>query len=200
MLVRIRLDEQVAPAVRKRQPAGMSCRNRGRREDPRAGRIGSTRIPAEMRYVRRVLQPGETVVYETKVHWWIYFHAIWLLFTAVVLVAISVGIRPEMSLALRIGAALLVLIALPTWLRAFIRRATTELAVTSRRVIHKEGLFRRNTFEMNLSQVESVGVNQSILGRIFGFGELSIFGSGAHRQAIPIISDPLTFRSHITAA
>ena len=153
-----------------------------------------------MRYVARVLQPGETTVYQTKVHWWIYSRAVFLIFIAIVLVVISLNTQPELSLALKIGALLVALIALPIWLRAFIRRATTELAVTSRRVIHKEGLFRRNTFEMNLSQVESVGVYQSILGRIFGFGELSIFGSGAHRQAIPIISDPLTFRSHITAA
>jgi uncharacterized membrane protein YdbT with pleckstrin-like domain len=153
-----------------------------------------------MRYVTRVLQPGESVVYQTKVHWWIYLRAVSLILIAIVLAAISVNTRPELRLALRIGAVLVTVVALPILLRAFIRRATTELAVTSRRVIHKEGLFRRNTFEMNLSQVESVGVNQSILGRIFGFGELSIFGSGAHRQAIPIISDPLTFRSHITAA
>jgi uncharacterized membrane protein YdbT with pleckstrin-like domain len=85
------------------------------------------------------------------------------------------------------------------WLRAFIDRATTEFAVTSRRVIYKDGLLRRRTVEMNLAAVESVDVVQSILGRILGFGEVRIHGTGGSWEPYPTISDPLTFRSHITA-
>src|SRR4029077_1581283 len=111
----------------------------------------------------------------------------------------SLFVTPEVGIALIIAAGIFLLIALPAFIRAFIARATTELAVTSRRIIHKTGLFRRRTFEMNVSQVESVGVDQSILGRIFGFGEVAIYGSGGNPQRIPTISDPLSFRSHVTA-
>jgi uncharacterized membrane protein YdbT with pleckstrin-like domain len=152
-----------------------------------------------MSYLSRVLQPGETVLYETKLHWWIYLPAFGPLILSVALAVGYFFAPPQFSLALLIAAGIFVLIALPVLLRAFIARATTELAVTSRRVIHKTGLFRRHTFEMNVSQVESVGVEQSILGRIFGFGELSIYGAGGNPQRIPTISDPLGFRSHVTA-
>ena len=152
-----------------------------------------------MSYVARVLQPGETVLYETKLHWWIYLPAIGPLVLSAALAAGSLFATPELGLALIVGAGIFLLLAIPTFLRAFIARATTELGVTSKRVIHKTGLFRRHTFEMNVSQVESVGVEQSILGRIFGFGELAIYGAGGNPQRIPTISDPLNFRSHVTA-
>jgi len=152
-----------------------------------------------MSYVAQVLQPGENVLYATKLHWWIYLPAIGPLLLSAILAIGSFFTTPEFGLALLIGAGIFFLIAIPALIRAFIARATTELAVTSRRIIHKTGLFRRRTFEMNVSQVESVGVEQSILGRIFGFGELAIYGAGGNPQRIPTISDPLSFRSHVTA-
>jgi uncharacterized membrane protein YdbT with pleckstrin-like domain len=152
-----------------------------------------------MSYVERVLQPGEDVLYATKLHWWIYLPAIGPLILSAALGLGSLFVTPELGIALIIAAGIFLVIAIPGFIRAFIARATTELAVTSRRVIHKTGLFRRRTFEMNVSQVESVGVEQSILGRIFGFGELAIYGAGGNPQRIPTISDPLSFRSHVTA-
>jgi uncharacterized membrane protein YdbT with pleckstrin-like domain len=152
-----------------------------------------------MSYVAQVLQPGETVLYSTKLHWWIYLPAIGPLLVSAILAIGSFFTTPELGLALLVGAGIFLVIAIPALIRAFIARATTELAVTSRRIIHKTGLFRRRTFEMNVSQVESVGVEQSILGRIFGFGEVAIYGLGGNPQRIPTISDPLSFRSHVTA-
>src|SRR5438034_9016084 len=127
-----------------------------------------------MSYVAQVLQPGETVLYATKLHWWIYLPAIGPLLLSAVLAIGSFFTTPELGLALLVAAGIFLVITIPAFVRAFVARATTELAVTSRRVIHKTGLFRRRTFEMNVSQVESVGVDQSLLGRIFGFGELTI--------------------------
>jgi uncharacterized membrane protein YdbT with pleckstrin-like domain len=152
-----------------------------------------------MSYVSSVLQPGETVLYETKLHWWIYLPAIGILILALAFAIGSFFTPPQFGVVLLVVAGVVFLVTIPAFLRGFIARATTELAVTSRRVIHKTGLFRRHTFEMNLSQIESVGVEQSILGRIFGFGELSIYGAGGNPQRIPTISNPLSFRSHVTA-
>ena len=152
-----------------------------------------------MSYVAQVLQPGETVLYATKLHWWIYLPVIGPLLLSAILAIGWFLTTAELALVLLVGAGICFLIAIPVFLRAFVERATTELAVTSKRVIHKTGLLRRRTFEMNVSQVESVGVEQSILGRIFGFGELAIYGAGGNPQRIPTISDPLSFRSHVTA-
>ena len=154
-----------------------------------------------MRYVRRVLQPGETVVYDTKLHWVIYIRAILLFVVCVILVAASVATsdNQNLSLALEIAAAIFALLALSAALRAFVRRATTELAVTDHRVIYKTGLLARHTIEMNRDKVESVDVDQTLIGRIFGYGTIIVRGTGGSLEPIRTIGDPLTFRSNITA-
>jgi uncharacterized membrane protein YdbT with pleckstrin-like domain len=155
-----------------------------------------------MRYVRRVLQPGETIVYATRLHWVVYSRTILLLIVCVILAAaaVSTSDNQNISLALEIGAIIFALLALSAGLRAFIRRAATELAVTDHRVIYKSGLLSRHTIEMNRDKVESVDVDQSLLGRIFGYGTIIVRGTGGSLEPIGTIGDPLTFRSHITAS
>jgi uncharacterized membrane protein YdbT with pleckstrin-like domain len=155
-----------------------------------------------MRYVTRVLQPGERVVYATKLHWLIYFRAILLLTICIILAAASwyLSDNQQLSLAVGIAAIIFALLALSSGLRALIRRATTELAVTDQRVIYKAGLLSRHTLEMNRDKVESVTVDQTIPGRIFGYGTIIVRGTGSTLEPIRNITDPLTFRSHITTA
>lgn len=155
-----------------------------------------------MRYVSRVLQPGETIVYATRLHWLIYGRAVVLVIIAV---ALAIGTsfvadKPNISLALWIAAAIFALLALSAGLRAFLRRTTTELAVTDHRVIYKTGLLARHTLEMNRSKVESVDVDQTIPGRIFGYGTIIVRGTGGSLEPIRHIADPLSFRSHITVS
>ncbi len=154
-----------------------------------------------MRYVRRVLQPGETIVYATKLHWVIYMRAILLLIICVILAAaaVSTSDSQNIGLALGIAAIIVALLALSAALRVFVRRATTELAVTDHRVIYKTGLLARHTIEMNRDKVESVDVDQTLLGRIFGYGTVIVRGTGGSLEPMRNIGDPLTFRTHITA-
>ena len=161
-----------------------------------------------MKYVTRVLQPGETVVYATTLHWLVYFRAVVLLLVGVGLLVASgyVGGRfsnPDydkyLVWAVEGFAGLVFLWAVLSAIRALIRRTTTELAITDRRVIYKAGLLRRYTIEINRSKVETVGVNQSVLGRMLGFGTVTVRGTGGSFEPIPFIADPLAFRNHITA-
>jgi uncharacterized membrane protein YdbT with pleckstrin-like domain len=155
-----------------------------------------------MRYVRRVLQPGETIVYATKLHWLIYLQTILLLIACLIIAgaALLTSDNQSITLALEIAAIIFAVLAMATGLRAFIRRATTELAVTDHRVIYKSGLLSRHTIEMNRDKVESVDVDQSLLGRIFGYGTVIVRGTGGSLEPMRNIGDPLTFRSHITAS
>lgn len=75
-----------------------------------------------------------------------------------------------------------------------IDKYTDEFAITNKRVIIKTGLISRKTFEMNHSKIESVNVDQSILGRILGYGTISIVGSGGTKEVFPNIKSPLKFR------
>jgi uncharacterized membrane protein YdbT with pleckstrin-like domain len=155
---------------------------------------------APMKYVEQVLQPGETVVYVTSLHWLVYLRALVLLLLAVVcLLAAGSALPGSIVTALEIVAGILLLLAALSGLAALIRRATTELAVTDRRVIFKTGILKRHSMEMNRSKVETVGVDQSILGRILSYGTVVVRGTGGSFEPIPFIGDPLTFRSHITA-
>lgn len=153
-----------------------------------------------MRYVRRVLQPGETIVYTTKLHWFVYLWATLLLAICLVLAIASWSWadNQNLSLALWIAAVIFALLGLSSAFRAFIRRASTELAVTDQRVIYKTGLLARHTLEMNRGKVESVAVDQTLLGRLFGYGTVTVRGIGSALEPIRNIDDPLSFRSHLT--
>jgi uncharacterized membrane protein YdbT with pleckstrin-like domain len=73
-------------------------------------------------------------------------------------------------------------------------RWSSEFVITNRRIIIKTGIISRNTFEMNLSKIESVNVDQSFFGRIFGYGSMTIIGTGGTRESFHNISKPLEFR------
>jgi uncharacterized membrane protein YdbT with pleckstrin-like domain len=170
--------------------------------------IGEGARPHFMKYVERVLQPGESVLHEAHLHWLIFLKSVGFLILAIAfLVGESIyadaqraaTTEPIIATALVVIACFMALLAFESGLRAWLRRITTEFAITDRRVINKTGLFRRDTLEMNRSQVESVGVKQPVLGRIFGYGTITIRGAGATYEPIYHIADPLTFRSHITA-
>jgi uncharacterized membrane protein YdbT with pleckstrin-like domain len=153
-----------------------------------------------MKYVERVLQPGETVVYLTSLHWQIYARGVLLALLALICLIASAEVSGQTAgLALEMAGGVLALLAALAVLRALIMRATTELAITDRRVIYKTGIFQRHTLEMNRSKIETVGVDQSILGRLLNFGTIIVRGTGGSFEPIPFIGEPLTFRNHITA-
>ena len=80
---------------------------------------------------------------------------------------------------------------------AAIHVLTTELALTNRRIIAKSGLIRRNTIELKVNRVESLGVDQGILGRILNFGSIVVKGVGGSHAPIPYISRPMEFRQQV---
>jgi uncharacterized membrane protein YdbT with pleckstrin-like domain len=73
------------------------------------------------------------------------------------------------------------------------------MAATDRRIIFKRGFIRRHTIEMHLDKVESVDVDQSLLGRMFGYGDILIRGVGVGIEPLKNIGSPLEFRNHVTA-
>jgi uncharacterized membrane protein YdbT with pleckstrin-like domain len=67
-----------------------------------------------------------------------------------------------------------------------------------RRVIYKKGLIRRQTNEMNMDKVESVQINQSILGRLLDYGDVTILGTGEGFETLRTIASPIELRNSIT--
>jgi uncharacterized membrane protein YdbT with pleckstrin-like domain len=122
-------------------------------------------------YVEEALVAGERVIHQGRLSLWSVWH---LLLLGVVLLVVGVGL------------AFLII--------AYIRIKSTEVAVTTKRLIVKHGFVRRNTVEINLSKVESIQVDQNVLGRMLNFGTLMISGTGTSHAPIDGIADPMAFR------
>lgn len=123
-------------------------------------------------YVQNYLTNGENIVYEGRI-------SLWSLLPHVLLGLLTLGF---------FGLGILF------WISAAIRYFSTELAITNKRVIAKFGFISRNTIEINLPKIESIQVNQSILGRMFNYGSIIVSGAGNPQAPIPGISHPLNFR------
>jgi len=152
------------------------------------------------RYIDDILQPGEKVLYSTNAHWIFYLPAIAAWIVALVLLILSRATITESIILLCLAASAVVAIAALYWtVTAWFHRWTTETDVTNLRVVHKAGFIKRRTFEMSLDKVESVDVNQSILGRLLNYGNVTVRGVGEGAETIQTIAAPLDFRNHITA-
>src|ERR1700688_1149678 len=150
-----------------------------------------------MKYVDRVLQPGETVRHVSRVHWVVYLPGLALCLVG--LIGFGVLVRAGSNTVLH-GVLIVVMgVGLLSLVSAWFRRWTTEIAVTDRRVIYKRGFIRRHTIEMNMDKVESVDVNQSLLGRILGYGDVLVRGTGVGFEPLQMIESPIELRNAVTA-
>lgn len=152
------------------------------------------------RYIDDILQPGEKLLYSTNLHWVVYLPGLvgWVVSIAV-LVGSQMILQGTLVLVCLVLSAAAALVAFYLSFRAWFKRWTTETDVTSLRVVHKEGFIKRRTFEMSLDKVESVDVDQSILGRLLNYGDVTIRGVGKGVETIKTIASPLAFRNSITA-
>jgi uncharacterized membrane protein YdbT with pleckstrin-like domain len=129
--------------------------------------------------------PGETIIEKAQIHWFIFVSDVLMLLLALAIMDY------QWMLAAGIAA-----VTIFTTIKDLIYYLTTELALTNKRVIAKFGWIQRHTIELSLARVESLTVNQSIFGRIFNFGTLTVNGIGGIQTPIPVIADPLKFRSN----
>jgi uncharacterized membrane protein YdbT with pleckstrin-like domain len=150
-----------------------------------------------MSYVQSVLQPGEQVRHTAKLHWIVYWPGLLFLLGAIAAFALAQTATRGGTLWIYL-AGVLGLIALGFLLREWFVQWTTEIAVTDRRIIYKEGFIRRSTVEMHMDKVESVDVDQTIMGRLLDYGTVTVKGVGTGFEPLKTIAAPLELRNHIT--
>ena len=68
------------------------------------------------------------------------------------------------------------------------------MAVTNRRVLIKTGMTSRRTLDLMLSRVESIAVQESTAGRLFGYGSVIVRGTGGTPESFLMIAHPQDFR------
>src|SRR5262245_18536135 len=154
-------------------------------------------------YLETILDPGERITYRAYLHWIIFLRGILLMFLGLIFVAAALtpAARSEGNEAgLGTIGFILVVLVVVVLLKAAIDRWTTEIAVTNQRVILKRGLIRRDTIEMNMPKVESVDIQQSVLGRLLDFGTVIVRGTGGSSNPLANVSEPLPLRRAVTLA
>jgi uncharacterized membrane protein YdbT with pleckstrin-like domain len=130
-----------------------------------------------MSYVESVLGAGEEVRYRGRVSAWSLF---WYWLTGLLLLVVGIG--------------------LIIWIIAWIKLHSTELAVTTKRVIAKFGFIQRRTIEISVARIESIQVEQSVTGRLLNYGTIIFSGAGTPQATISHVVDPLGFRKAVVGA
>ena len=139
-----------------------------------------------MGYIDSNLLPEEEVVHRTRLHWLVFWKAAVVAVVGIVLLAVEPTVG---TVVLVVG----VLMLLPAW----VAYRSSEFGVTTKRVIIKVGFVQRQTLELLLRQVEAISVDQSIMGRIFNYGSVTLSGTGGVRGKFHNIAKPLDFRRKI---
>lgn len=179
-----------------------------------------------MLYVQQSLAPDEELVHIGRFHWfydvvaimnifWGFFFAVSVLIAAVMIqnyVPVNLmSVPPEpgdswltlvqkLHPGLKLFSLLLAVIGVLKFAQMLVIKATTEIAITTTRLIYKRGLVARFVGEMNIDRIEGVSVLQSVFGRIFNFGQIVIRGMGVGELILPVIADPVKFRRAIEKA
>jgi uncharacterized membrane protein YdbT with pleckstrin-like domain len=137
-----------------------------------------------MSYIEKNLMNGESLLYRSKLHWVVFlWPAIW--FVAALIFFGS---------AIPAAGQLIILVAIVTGIASFINYTTSEFGITNKRIIVKIGFIRRTSLEVLLTKVEGIQVDQGILGRILGFGSITVSGTGGTKDPLHKIDAPLEFR------
>jgi hypothetical protein len=162
-----------------------------------------------MSYARNLLSRGEEVVYESRQHWFAIIARTWLwILLAVVTLAIVIflvsGTEPfvnetiDQIVTLLAVAGLLIAagyVAFTLW-----DWRNQEWLITTRRVIRAEGVLNKSVSDSSLEKINDARLDQSMFGRIFGFGTLDILtaaeelNAGSNVADFPMIADPVQFK------
>lgn len=154
-----------------------------------------------MSYIEKNLLSNEKLIYAVRPHWVVFASGCWAMFFAAV-AWIYLSSLDNLSLysgfTLRdFVAGTLFVIGAYWFLTAYIYYVTSEYGITNKRVLIKVGWIRRTSLELLLDKVEGVLVDQTIAGRIFGYGAITIIGTGGTNDRFPFIPHPLLFRKNV---
>lgn len=173
-----------------------------------------------MLYVQQSLSPDEEIVHIGNFHWIYTLNALlsilWGVIGCIAVIVAAIyfeahygrGPHPggvlaairEIHPGLRLLAFLVLILGLMRFAHMMIIKATTEIAITTKRLVYKRGLVARHIGEMSIDRIEGVNVLQSIWGRIFGYGRLMVRGMGVGEVVLPPLENPVAFRRAIETA
>ena len=107
------------------------------------------------------------------------------------------GDANDTSRAMMVGGIFFIVVALIFVVAAFIKRRATEMAVTDKRLVVKIGVAGRRTLELLLQKVESIAVEESLMGRVLGYGTVIVHGTGGTPEPFDLMAHPIEFRKQV---
>lgn len=155
-----------------------------------------------MAYVEKILLPDERVLFAGSLHWVVYLPGLALVLLAGLIAHFGVqplafvfgrGVAQNMGFIPGGLGALALLVGLGFMISAYIRQSTTELVITNRRIIAKYGFIARSTFEIMLNRITGANFDQTVLGRVLGYGTVIVHGAGGDISPFDLIGDPQGF-------
>ena len=142
-----------------------------------------------MGYIEDSLLPGETVIARARCHWIVFAKAIAIIVAGLIAFAYQHAV-----------GGIVIVIGVLVAISPLITFATSEFGVTSKRVVIKIGFVQRRSLELLLRQIEAISVDQTITGRMLGYGSITLTGTGGVHEVFHDIARPLQFRRDIQAA
>ncbi|MDP7142316.1 MAG: PH domain-containing protein [Alphaproteobacteria bacterium] len=173
-----------------------------------------------MLYVQQSLGRDEELIHVGSFHWMYTVQAVMSMFWAVLIAAVIVyaaiyyqnqyaygfysvnllGMMQEFHPGVRLGVFFVIVMGILKFCQMMIIKATTEIVVTTHRLIYKRGLVARHVGEISIDRIEGVNVLQTIWGRMFDYGRLAVRGMGVGEVVLPPVEHPILFRKAIDKA
>jgi uncharacterized membrane protein YdbT with pleckstrin-like domain len=144
-----------------------------------------------MSYIDRNLLSDERILFRVRKHYIIFFVPI-----VIALFSVYAANYMHNNLILAKLVFVPVLVALIVWAYVGLEYVTSEYAVTTKRVMMREGFFYRHANEVRLTTISQVKVDQSLLGQLLNYGTISINAFGAF-DSFPLISHPFEFQKQV---
>jgi len=172
-------------------------------------------------YIKQSLAADEKLIHIAKFHWMYnvnaFLNVVFGTLLAIVIVVVAIKFQPVafqtqnggngffgsiigLHPGIKILAFFVFLMGLLKFAQMMIVKATTEIAITNKRLVYKRGLVARFVGEMNIDRIEGVNVLQGIIGRLFGYGRVMVRGMGVGEVVLPPIQQPIRFRKAIEKA
>jgi uncharacterized membrane protein YdbT with pleckstrin-like domain len=153
-------------------------------------------------YVVKVLLPDERIIYAATLHWMIYLQGLFITafggimaYGSYPVLALMFGERIGTEFMKPVGtiAMVVVLVGIALLLGAYIRQTSTEIVITNKRLIAKYGFISRTTFEILANRITGANFDQSVAGRVLGFGTILVHGAGGEISPIDQVDNPQLF-------
>ena len=155
-----------------------------------------------MRYIHSTLIDNEQIIFMTRPHWIVFTPSVLILILAIFLYSYGPSLAIfNLSISsftlYEIASIFVALVGLIGFIKAYIFHRTSEYGITNKRILMKMGWIERNSLEIFLEKIEAVHIDQTIPGRLLGYGSVIIIGTGGSKDPFINVPKPLHFRKII---